>query len=166
MPWSSRELREQLRHTSLEVNGNRRGRPSLHRRSALPKLNEPGRRAVRVFMKKKYHLVCALGLTTLFATPSSFAAPGEADLMRQAKISKAQAEKIALTKVPQGKVRGAELENERHALVWSFDIGKSGSRNITEVLVNAKTGKIISVSTETPVDQAKETAADQATSKH
>ncbi|HXA08652.1 MAG TPA: hypothetical protein VNW28_01640 [Chthoniobacterales bacterium] len=60
------------------------------------------------------------------------------------------------------KIRSAELENECGALVCSFELAKSGSRDITEVLVNAKTGKIISVSTETRVDPAKETAADHA----
>ena len=73
-----------------------------------------------------------------------------------------QAEKIALTKVPKGKIRSAELENACGPFVCSFDIAKSGSRDITEVLVNAKTGKIISVSTETPVDPAQEMAADHA----
>jgi len=37
-----------------------------------------------------------------------------------------------------------------------------GSKNITEVLVDAKPGKVISVSTEAPKDQAKEKAEDQA----
>ncbi len=47
--------------------------------------------------------VCAFGLTTMFVTTLGFAAQSETDLMRQAKISTAQAEKIALTKVAKGK---------------------------------------------------------------
>lgn len=100
-------------------------------------------------------LAGGLGLAT-----AALAEPTEAQLMKEAKITKAEAEKIALEKVPAGQVQSAEIENEHHALVWSFDIAKPGSKNITEVLVNAKTGKIISVMDETPADQAKEKAAD------
>lgn len=103
------------------------------------------------------------GIVALVST--SFAASSEAVLMKQAKITKPQAEKIALAKVPHGKIQSAEIENEHHALVWSFDIGSPGNKNITEVLVNAKTGKIVSISTEMPTDQAKENAADEAARK-
>jgi hypothetical protein len=123
-------------------------------------------RTVKVCMKSRTHLVLGIALTTVFVTTSGFAAPSEAELMTQAKISKAQAEKIALAKVPRGKIQSVELENEHRALVWSFDIAKPGSKNITEVLVNAKTGNIISISTETLADQAKENEADKATSNH
>lgn len=82
--------------------------------------------------------------------------------MKQAKISKTQAAKIAIAKVPNAKIQSEEIENEHNALVWSFDMVKSGSKDVTEVLVNAKTGKVVSVSTETPNDQAREHAADKA----
>ena len=107
-----------------------------------------------------------LALTALFLSTSAFAAPTEAELLRQAKITKAQAEKVALARVPKGKIQSAEIENEQHALVWSFDIVEPGSKDITEVLVNAKTGKIISLSTETPAAQAQESSADKGTSNH
>jgi hypothetical protein len=45
--------------------------------------------------------------------------------------------------------------------VWSFDIAGPGTPDITEILVDAKTGKIISTQTESPRDQAKEAAADK-----
>ncbi len=117
-------------------------------------------------MKKNNPLHFAVALTALLLPISGFAAPSEAELLTQAKITKAQAEKIALAKVSHGKIQSAEIENEHHALVWSFDIVKPGSKDITEVLVNAKTGKIIDVSTENPAAQAKESAADQAASNH
>lgn len=117
-------------------------------------------------MKKNSYLVFALALTALAFPAAGFAAPSEAELLQQAKITRAQAEKIALAKVPNGKIHSAEIENEHHALVWSFDIAKPGSKDITEVLVNAKTGKIIDVSTENPAAQAKESAADNAASNH
>jgi uncharacterized membrane protein YkoI len=113
-------------------------------------------------MKNKYPTVLALALAAVATTSSGLAAQSEAELLKQAEITKSQAEKIALAKVPHGKTQSAEIENEHHALVWSFDIVKPSSREIAEVLVNAKTGKIISVGTETPNDQAKEHAADKA----
>ncbi|MGI8670719.1 MAG: PepSY domain-containing protein [Aridibacter sp.] len=79
-------------------------------------------------------------------------------LMKQAKITKAQAEKIALKKAP-GKVEERELENENNILVYSFDIrNKKGT--ITEVQVDAKTGKIVSVQEENAAKEASEKAED------
>jgi hypothetical protein len=43
----------------------------------------------------------------------------------------------------------------------AFDISMLKTRNITEVQVDAKTGKIVSTQVETPKDQAEEAAADQ-----
>jgi len=89
------------------------------------------------------------------------AAPSQAGLMREAIVSKGQAEKTALGKVPHGIIKSEELEREHGKLIWSFDIGTSGTKSITEVQVDAKTGKIVSMQVETPKDQAKETAADK-----
>ena len=102
-------------------------------------------------------LLAGLTTTSLFATGQT-----DAQLLVQAKISKTQAEHIAMAKVPHAKIQSAEIENEHNALVWSFDMVKTGSKNVTEVLVNAKTGKIVDVSAETPGDQAKEHAAEKA----
>jgi uncharacterized membrane protein YkoI len=99
-------------------------------------------------------------LILAFATLAS-AEPSQAALKKQAKVSKDQAEHIALAQVPHGSVKAAEIENEKGHLVWSFDITTPGTTNITEVLVDAKSGKIISRQTETPNDQAKEAAADK-----
>ena len=89
------------------------------------------------------------------------AAPTQAQLKVQAKIKESEAKRIALEQVPSGSIKSAEIENERGHLVWSFDISKSGTRNITEVLVDAKTGKIVSVSKENPAEQAAEAKADK-----
>ncbi|MEP6811123.1 MAG: PepSY domain-containing protein [Chthoniobacterales bacterium] len=96
----------------------------------------------------------ALALAT--ASPTE-----EAALMKQAKLTKNEAEHIALAKVPQGKVKSAEIENEKGHLVWSFDITTPGSKDITEILVDAKSGQIVSEQKETPHDQAKEAAEDK-----
>ena len=94
---------------------------------------------------------CSLALGTTLS-----AAPGD-----QAKISKQEAQKIALARVPDGTIKSAELETEHGKLIWSFDIAKPDTRDINEVQVDAKTGKVVSVKTETPKDQAEEAAADK-----
>ena len=85
----------------------------------------------------------------------------EEQLAKEAKITRSEAEHIALSKVPHGRVSSGELEREHGTLIWSFDIAKSGTRDINEVQVDAKTGKVVSVKTETPKDQAEEAAADK-----
>src|SRR4029077_15921251 len=82
----------------------------------------------------------------------------EAQLMKEAKVTKGQAEKIALSKVPSGTIKSGEIENEHGRLIWSFDIAKPGTKDITEVQVDAKSGEIASVKMETPKDQAAEAA--------
>ncbi len=85
-----------------------------------------------------------------------------AALAAQAKIARAEAEKVALAKAPGGAVKSAELEREHGKLVWSFDIATAGTADITEVLVDAVTGDVVSVEQESPAQQAKEARADRA----
>jgi uncharacterized membrane protein YkoI len=85
----------------------------------------------------------------------------QAELAAQANIKRNEAERIALQRVPAGSVQSAEIEHEKGHLVWSFDISKPGTNNVTEVLVDAKTGKILSVSKETPAQQSAEEKADK-----
>jgi uncharacterized membrane protein YkoI len=80
----------------------------------------------------------------------------EAKLETQAKITKAQAEKIALDKVPGGTIKEGEIEKEKGKLLWSFDIATPGTKDITEVQVDAMTGAIIDISKETATEQEKE----------
>ena len=100
--------------------------------------------------------VAAIGLSG-----AAFATPTEAELMKEANVSKAQAAKTALAKVPNGAIKSGELEREHGKLIWSFDIGTNGTRNITEVQVDAKDGKIVSVKMESAGDQAKEAAGEE-----
>ncbi len=102
-------------------------------------------------------------MASIFAAATcTLAEPTEADLMKQARVSKVQAEKIALAKVSHGKIQAAEIEKEHGKLIWSFDIAKAGTKNITEVHVDAKTGEIAAVEIETPKNQVREKAADKA----
>ncbi len=70
-------------------------------------------------------------------------ARNEAKLARQAKITKEQAQEIALKRAP-GTVEGGELEREHGKLVYSFDI-RNSKGTIDEVQVSAINGKIVRV---------------------
>jgi hypothetical protein len=41
-------------------------------------------------------------------------------------------------------------------MIWSFDIATPGTKNITEVNIDAMTGEIVAVDIETPEKEAKE----------
>ncbi|MDQ6911833.1 MAG: PepSY domain-containing protein [Verrucomicrobiota bacterium] len=119
-------------------------------------------------MKTKLNPITAVVALALVGLTSSALAKSnetQAQLQAQAKITQADAQKTALAKVPNGKIKSAELENEGGKLVWSFDIAKPNSKDIAEVLVDAKTGKIAKMENETPKQQANEAAADKAAKK-
>jgi regulator of RNase E activity RraB len=81
----------------------------------------------------------------------------------KAKITKAQATKIALQHVKGGKITDAELEKEEGKLVWSFDI-KVG-KVIKEVWVDAQTGLVIKTEVESASKEKAESKADKAEKK-
>ena len=87
-------------------------------------------------------------------------AVGEA-LKQISSISEQEAVRIAVSKVPGGTVESAKLEKEGKNLLWSVDVKMPNSRNITEVHIEAKTGKVMSVQVETPAQQAAEAVADR-----
>ena len=84
-----------------------------------------------------------------------------AKLETQAKISKTEAQKIALDRVPGGAIKEGEIEKEKGKLIWSFDITTPNTKDITEVQVDAMTGAVIDVSKESVADQQKEEKEDQ-----
>ncbi|MEY2490339.1 MAG: hypothetical protein QOC70_2281 [Verrucomicrobiota bacterium] len=114
-------------------------------------------------MKTINRLAVAAAILLIGSTASLLAASQEtqAQLQAEAKVTRAAAEKTALAKVRNGKIESGELEKEHGKLVWSFDISMPHSKNITEVQVDAKTGKVVVMQIETPKDQAKEKAADK-----
>jgi hypothetical protein len=85
----------------------------------------------------------------------------EAKLQAEAKVSRADAEKTALAKVPGGTVKEGELEKEKGKLIWSFDISIPDSKDIKEVQVDAITGEVVSVEMETAAAEAKEKKKDK-----
>jgi uncharacterized membrane protein YkoI len=80
----------------------------------------------------------------------------QAKLAAEAKISRADAQKTALSRVPGGVVKESEIEKEHGRLVWSFDIATPGSKDITEIEVDAQTGVVVAVETEPAGKEAKE----------
>ncbi|HKW31297.1 MAG TPA: PepSY domain-containing protein, partial [Verrucomicrobiae bacterium] len=80
----------------------------------------------------------------------------QARLGAKAKIAKVDAEKSALAQVPNGTVKEAEIEKEHGKLIWSFDLTVPDSKDIKEVAVDALTGQVVSVETETAEQEAKE----------
>jgi len=81
-------------------------------------------------------------------------ARNEAKLARQAKLTKEQAQEIALKRAP-GTVESGELEREHGKLVYSFDI-RNSKGTIDEVQVSAINGKIVRVEHENKKQEAAE----------
>jgi uncharacterized membrane protein YkoI len=80
----------------------------------------------------------------------------QAKLMAEAKVSKDDAEKTVLAKVPDGTIKESELEKEHGKLIWSFDVATPDAKDITEVNVDAITGDVVSMEKEAPESQEKE----------
>jgi hypothetical protein len=111
-------------------------------------------------MKKNLLLLFSLLSIAVFAgivtQPARAADKEKPALEAKAKISKDEAKKIALAKVPKGKIKEGELEEEGGKLIWSFDIKTKGSKELTEVHVDAMTGEVVSVEKESRAAEKKE----------
>ena len=71
-------------------------------------------------------------------------------------MTKHQAKRIALAKVKHGTIKCVELEKESGILIWSVDVAQPDKKDLTDVWVDATTGKITAVEIETPVTEKKE----------
>lgn len=94
-----------------------------------------------------------LKLTTLIVALMAFAslqltAKEGKDSEKHAKISKAEAEKTALSQVKDGKIVDTELEEEHGTLIYEVELKTPGSDDRTEVKIDANTGKVLSVEKE------------------
>jgi peptidase YpeB-like protein len=104
-------------------------------------------------MKAKMAGVVAVVMAGLALAAVAIA--NDSALLKQAKITEAQAREIALKQAP-GTVKESEPEKEKGALVWSFDI--DNGKDITEVLVSAIDGHIVSTEHESYKKEAAEKA--------
>jgi hypothetical protein len=117
-------------------------------------------------MTMKIRMIICLGLAAglLAGCESEKGERGEkkeheqAKLMAEAKVSKDAAEQTALTRVPNGTLKEAELEKEKGKLIWSFGFTTPDTENIIEVNVDAINGDVVNVETETPEKENKEAA--------
>ena len=74
------------------------------------------------------------------------------------KLTRAQAEKIALERAKGAAVKEAELEKEHGKLVWSFDLDDAGK--VREIQVDARSGAIVEDKIESPKEEKAEQVED------
>jgi hypothetical protein len=113
-------------------------------------------------MKPIARWVIALALVTSRTPLNLWAQQDETEMLKQARITKHQAKKIALTRVKGGAIKCVELERENGVLIWSVDIAQPPKKDLTDVWVNATTGQITTVELETPLIEEKEVAEQKA----
>src|SRR5882762_6482453 len=105
--------------------------------------------------------IIALALAVSCPGPNLWAQQSEAELLKQARVTKHQAKKIALARVKRGAIKCVELEKENRVLIWSVDVTQPGKRDLTDVWVDATTAKITAVNVETPTFEKEEIAEDK-----
>jgi uncharacterized membrane protein YkoI len=124
----------------------------------------PGNETININLKMKIkHIIAGVATLAILTgvTASLFAEEEEdsgkqAKLIAKAKITKADALEKAKEKVPNGTLKEAEIEKENGKLIWSFCFTTPDSTDITEVNVNAITGKVVSMEWESPSDESNE----------
>src|SRR6478752_4738225 len=104
----------------------------------------------------------ALALAVSCPPSNLWAQQSETELLKQARVTKHQAKKIALARVRHGAIKCVELQKENGLLIWSVDIAQPPQKNLTDVWVDATTGKITAVEVETPITEKKEVAEQKA----
>ena len=112
-------------------------------------------------MKPVARSVIALALVTSW-TPLNLWAQSETELLKQARVTKHEAKKIALARVRHGAIKCVVLQKENGVLIWSVDIAQPPQKELTDVWVDATTGKITAVEVETPITEKKEVAEQKA----
>ena len=113
-------------------------------------------------MKPIARSVIALALATSWTPFNLWAQQSETELFKQARVTKHQAKQIALAKVKRGAIKCVALEKENGVLIWSVDIAQPPKKGLTDVWVDATTGKITAIEIETPITEKKEVAEQKA----
>jgi hypothetical protein len=103
--------------------------------------------------------VCVLSLLMMMTGAGNSMGAGHRAEPR-GRVTEAKARRAALATVANGAIQSSELEKEKGILIWSFDIRTPGTRAVTEVHVDARTGKVISKSLERPDQEAIEKKAE------
>jgi|HubBroStandDraft_3_1064219.scaffolds.fasta_scaffold17052_3 uncharacterized membrane protein YkoI len=84
-----------------------------------------------------------------------------ADLAAKAKVTLDAARATAAAKVPKGKLKSEELEEEKGKLIYSFDFKIPGKSGIEEVEIDALDGSVVAVEHESPKKEKAEAAKDK-----
>ena len=113
-------------------------------------------------MKPVARSVIALALVTSWTSFNLWAQQSETELLKQARVTKHEAKKIALARIRHGAIKCVVLQRENGVLIWSVDIGQPPQKELTDVWVDATTGKITAVEVETPITEKKEVAEQKA----
>jgi uncharacterized membrane protein YkoI len=85
----------------------------------------------------------------------------EAQLSGLAKLTKAEAEKLAMAQLGSThsvSTSSAELESEHGCLIWSFDFRVAGRSGVQEIQIDAGNGKVLSRKHESARTEAAETS--------
>jgi uncharacterized membrane protein YkoI len=116
------------------------------------------------FAATEYQMIrtalAVVALSSLTLSQAFAGEPSQAALMKRAHISKAAATRTALSRVPDAQVKSAEIEREHGRLIWSFDLAQAGNTGVTEVQVNAGTGRIVSEQHESGAHEPAEAAGE------
>ena len=106
-------------------------------------------------------LVASSLALALCAATAQAKEPSHAVLLKQAKVPESTARATALANVPAGTVASSELEKEHGKLVWSFDISRPGTQGVTEIQVDAISGRIVSSEHESAAKESAEAAVEE-----
>lgn len=141
--------------------------PAGLRSGRIAALSDDKARDIResFIMKIISHTMCLIVAIAVSATTGSAAGHSEKKMLAEAKVDRTHAERIAIGAAHGGNIKSGEIERGKGHLVWSFDIVRPNTSTITEVLIDAATGKVVSVQNENAAKEAAEARA-QARKKH
>src|SRR3981189_1922095 len=102
--------------------------------------------------------IIALALAASWAPFNLWAQQSEGELLKQARVTKHQAKRIALARDKGGTIKSVELEKESGRLIWSIDVAQPGKKDLTDGWVDATTIKVNAVEGEAAAVEKKEVA--------
>ena len=106
--------------------------------------------------------IIALAFAASWTPFNLWAQQSQAELLKEARVMKHQAKRIALARVKGGTIKSVELDKENGMLIWSIDVAQPGKKDTIDVWVDAATGKINAIEVETPAVEKKEVAEHKA----
>src|SRR5689334_9321028 len=100
--------------------------------------------SVEVTMKR-FGRSLVVALVTSWAPFNLWAQESQTELLKQAHVTKHEAKKIALARVKRGAIKCVTLEKKNGVLIWSIDIAQPTKKDLTDVWIDATTGKITAI---------------------